>query len=567
MVELALMRSIFMLCTLGLAVLQAALSARSICRYRSKLWCAWRRLVWALSNGISEQSEEKTLLDAYILKGMNRRWVSRSRSLASGSAKALSFLGVPSVVNHFTGQPRWMSVMSDLSYLASLVLATVGDVFPSVICPDTLVQCYSLGMALLILSNIVVQDRVIFVTLAGSCFFGRILLLWAYTNVRLAVFWNMVHSSAVIFVYCEMLEPASGRSMPLGAFAGIELGMCTALIFVAVGWNDSLRTELSREIQAKLIKSESSALTSLLNMVCDVVIELDEDLRITEHASRLAALLMLGSDQSSRGIELTNYFAHDSDKEAFQTTMRSFSFLDDPVVGTMNVKMRDALGSLFEVELFFATFEGMDGKMLNVLGMREFTDFPLAPLRSDKQGEERNDGASDGSSATSSVAAESSTITPSADVTISAATDDPYIDVLAERARQRATQGLVDPTRAQQVPQIVGTRLGSSRLLLPNLQETNTRAMALSLVNAMLRWNVVVPVGSCCRFHAVVRQGHTAFKRLWRGRCKHDYKPAEEDQCQQCGLLGGEDEISHGRCVTCNLPRPVASDAPHAMSL
>ena len=48
-------------------------------------------------------------------------------------------------------------------------------------------------------------------------------------------------------------------------------------------------------------KMEESAVTMLLDMVCDVVLLLDANLQIVDHAPRFSAMLMMGSAQSVNG--------------------------------------------------------------------------------------------------------------------------------------------------------------------------------------------------------------------------------------------------------------------------
>merc|ERR1719343_665559 len=84
----------------------------------------------------------------------------------------------------------------------------------------------------------------------------------------------------------------------------------------------SLWAETRLTVQAMTAKEESTAVKQMLNLVCEVVVELNDELRVVEHEPRLAAMLTPGSTKSTEAVLLHDFMPDQSDKNSFQSRMR-----------------------------------------------------------------------------------------------------------------------------------------------------------------------------------------------------------------------------------------------------
>jgi len=147
------------------------------------------------------------------------------------------------------------------------------------------------------------------------------------------------------------------------------------VIVLSITATKSSTEKIRADLDAARLRDQTSGLSTLLDLVCDVVVTLDENLRIRDKASRFSAMVML-QGKSVEGLRLQDYMPEAEDREKLE---RSTSELqadpaEAPASRAVHVKLRDSMGNIIAVELFCVQTQTLAGKT-HFVGIREFSDF------------------------------------------------------------------------------------------------------------------------------------------------------------------------------------------------
>jgi len=284
-----------------------------------------------------------------------------------------------------------------------------------------------------------------------------------------------------------------------------------------------------------------------------VVVEIDSTLRIANLTSKFAALMMSGPDQPSKGRHLRHFMASDEDLALVEECLQSSSNVEGgvPLAGVVHAKMRDSIGNILDMEIFHASFEGLDGRPCHVAGIREFAEPTLAPLRSEVD---------EDLTCNSSPSDDPDDFNPSAGrVRLRpAAASPPREPANAKGTPPQPPRGSlqVAPGAAQEAPPSLSGTLSdrSSRgLVVPAMRQTSDKAMMIALMDAVQYWNVKMHRRSCCPLHATIKQCVRTANLMNRRACISDYTPQPGTiQCDDCGILGWEEEWNGQLCTLCS---------------
>lgn len=170
-------------------------------------------------------------------------------------------------------------------------------------------------------------------------------------------------------------------------------------------WLD-LHMELHR-LHSKVMnpKTDLSAATCLLDAMCDVVFELDVDLKLPKHSRRLASLLLCSADRSLEGVKFEKFLATEADKATFDWHMDTEIYnatctSSSPVRMAANIfqlNLRDSVANTVKMRCFHVrTCSTGRGNVRHVLGLRdkaaesqessgESSVSDVGPLRSDSR--------------------------------------------------------------------------------------------------------------------------------------------------------------------------------------
>jgi len=556
-------RSVCMILTVAAVCFHVVVAIRSAWRH------GWLRIdlgVRLISRGRSWITsafafrKEDALLETAIREEMCRRSVDRCRLVSKILSRVVCLLTLPQIMKEFSSQERLLSLGQDVAILATLVMTGLCSARPHLIRSSTLDLVYSLWMVLVMCYFGLFANSVGIAHLASSVV-TRMVYILAYSRIPLVIFWNV--SCSLVFVITFQPQEGSDDGFNVAMF---EFSLCVCYIAFGIGARRHWHHEVSKEINDKTFRDESCAVKTLLDATCDLVIEIDAELRIASGTSKFNALMMTGPDQSSKGRDLRHFMASDEDwKQVVSGLLSSPSDPQASVVmpfaGAVHAKMRDSIGNVLDMEIFHASFKGLDGRLRHVAGMREFAETRLAPLRSEPEAETGDE---------QPFAAEEVPDSPS--TTELGASQDfargvrlrPEVAVRAPRPAvamlekgtppQPQRESLQDPSSMSAAGQSASSPRSSEcsqNLLTSRFGRTSDRAMMVSVLNMVQYWNVKMSRHACCPFHAAIEECLRTVFAMKRRRCVPNFVPQGTIQCENCGVLGWEGEWDGQLCTVC----------------
>jgi len=147
----------------------------------------------------------------------------------------------------------------------------------------------------------------------------------------------------------------------------------TAVFVCADRW---LKSCVGTEVQASLDTRRGSAASTLLDVVCDAVIDLDENLTVKDDARKLSGLLMHGVGTSLNGNSFSDLVAPGRDFERFKGSIQECHHSTGeasagPPAKMLTLRLRDAMGSFFNVVLYHTCYLGVRGGVRHLIGLQE----------------------------------------------------------------------------------------------------------------------------------------------------------------------------------------------------
>jgi len=122
---------------------------------------------------------------------------------------------------------------------------------------------------------------------------------------------------------------------------------------------------------------ECSAAVALLKRTCDAVTDLDEEFRLVGCTKRFESLLRLNPEQSLAGTVIWD-LAPEADRQGIIDRVRTWGHCED-MVESLEVQLLDALSSVLHLELLLTQFEGVDGSLHCLVGVRRLHGVPADP--------------------------------------------------------------------------------------------------------------------------------------------------------------------------------------------
>ncbi|CAE7947763.1 unnamed protein product [Symbiodinium sp. KB8] len=154
-----------------------------------------------------------------------------------------------------------------------------------------------------------------------------------------------------------------------------------APVFGAVLVRQALYAIAENGVNLQTLTVERNAISSLLLGLCDAVVEVDENLKLTQDGRQLSTMLLHCrgvAAQQLAGSDLLAFF-HPDDRAHVQQSLCGSP--DDTQTRVFNARMLDGLSNHVEVELFHINMENQEGQKCYLVGMREFQDLGfVAPL-------------------------------------------------------------------------------------------------------------------------------------------------------------------------------------------
>eukprot|EP00928_Gymnodinium_smaydae_P001999 TRINITY_DN10709_c0_g1_i4.p1 TRINITY_DN10709_c0_g1~~TRINITY_DN10709_c0_g1_i4.p1 ORF type:complete len:543 (-),score=62.33 TRINITY_DN10709_c0_g1_i4:354-1982(-) len=334
----------------------------------------------------------------------------------------------------------------------------------------------------------------------------RLLISSLHLNVESVIFWNLLNLLA------RFLHALQDQSF--AQYWPYEVVSTVFVVVAAASVKQWMILQVRQEVDIAKLQIDNSASASLLDLVCDVVLELSDRFRIVRDSRTLAAFLMRMSGSSLEGMMFTEFISDELAKHDFEERMRS-STSSEGKVGTFSTTLSDNLGNHIGAEIFFVKIQ-MDVDCCHyMLGIRESRE--AASIRTIPE--------------------------PNRDTQACKKRKPLQFIGTPSNSDRSALEG-----RSAPPPSLMRRRLS-----YPHLVPTTNLARSMSLSFCMSTWNISIKGTDCCEFHAYVNASKKVLNELRRKRCQSDFPPSQTlkgMQCQKCGIIQAEDE----ECHTCGSP-------------
>eukprot|EP00927_Polykrikos_kofoidii_P004087 TRINITY_DN11624_c0_g1_i1.p1 TRINITY_DN11624_c0_g1~~TRINITY_DN11624_c0_g1_i1.p1 ORF type:complete len:528 (+),score=60.57 TRINITY_DN11624_c0_g1_i1:128-1711(+) len=206
-------------------------------------------------------------------------------------------------------------------------------------------------------------------TNTSALFCARIARVYASAvalDIRKAISWNCVFSG--IFVACAKI----GDNSNLQTHVLEEVILLVVVIGGAVAFANHATESLAQKLTLEAANVAHTAVYSLLEQICDFIVELDSDLSIKGPASKLEAALLLNPQRSLQGGKFSLLLFEEAEREEFERKLSLSSSADKDLI--LHTSMRDSVGNSVKIEVFVVTYTDICEERCYLLGLREYTD-------------------------------------------------------------------------------------------------------------------------------------------------------------------------------------------------
>eukprot|EP00443_Scrippsiella_acuminata_P018659 CAMPEP_0115281222 /NCGR_PEP_ID=MMETSP0270-20121206/59206_1 /TAXON_ID=71861 /ORGANISM="Scrippsiella trochoidea, Strain CCMP3099" /LENGTH=249 /DNA_ID=CAMNT_0002698011 /DNA_START=25 /DNA_END=774 /DNA_ORIENTATION=+ len=198
------------------------------------------------------------------------------------------------------------------------------------------------------------------------------------------------------------------------------------------------------------------------------------------------------------------------------------------------------MGNNIRVEIFYVTFEDLDLTQRAFVGVREFTDQPIADLklfdkkRSDCSG--RGCNRSRLQSLGTQPAIIPASLAPGGGAPAGSTAAAPASSGTAS-ANNNNTEESTSQLTSAALSQPSSLARGRKELMLPQAIPTNDTAKDIMLVQTLSKWNIPIAPRDCCPFHSAVKDLQKRLVNLKEVPCFPKFQLEGNAQCQTCGAL------------------------------
>ncbi|CAE7940317.1 unnamed protein product, partial [Symbiodinium sp. KB8] len=177
-------------------------------------------------------------------------------------------------------------------------------------------------------------------------------------TLSLLIFWRMWSSAAML---------QAGSKLPLLLAAMLECAISALAVVFSMVMSEIMRQRAALRCENKKISYDNSAISALLRLMSDAVIELDQDLRLTRHSAELSAMLMRDRPGASiQGVAFSD-FIHSADAARVTSDGGTCAH-------AFHTRLVDTFSNKVCVEVFTIKTENAEGQVRHLLGLRDFTD-------------------------------------------------------------------------------------------------------------------------------------------------------------------------------------------------
>eukprot|EP00429_Kryptoperidinium_foliaceum_P059519 CAMPEP_0176088388 /NCGR_PEP_ID=MMETSP0120_2-20121206/44256_1 /TAXON_ID=160619 /ORGANISM="Kryptoperidinium foliaceum, Strain CCMP 1326" /LENGTH=538 /DNA_ID=CAMNT_0017422245 /DNA_START=48 /DNA_END=1660 /DNA_ORIENTATION=- len=525
----SLAKQLFALVLVALVAMQCLSGLAQFACWCRKWLGEWRSIqdVWRELGICKGTSPDEGFTGKFVASEMARRSTRRAQFIISVSSKFACLMSFGIISNSINEEPRWMTFQQDIIHLLNFVFVWTGTCVPSLIRPRTLNLWY-VALSLEMLAFCAWSDDDMFLYACLSGYVQRLIYALLPTSVVVVAGCNGIQVVVLGSIYSARgaTHGALGRGFDVPGFLVLE--MFCSIACIAFSWllRASASAELERHAKTHSLQGENSAAQRLLALMCHVVVELDQELCLTDNVPKFSAMFTMSTRRDLRGRKLQDFLSADEERERFAALLEGASLAsDDPrascATGAMLAAMRAGGDTKVQVELFFVRYEHFDGSPRFLVGIHEVADQPISDLRHFRSAPRRPP-----------------PVPPPTMGTPSASSAEP----LAKNALAPAAATLATLQEEKEDEE--------------GMQITCEHAVDATMLMTLLSWRVHSKE-SCCYLHALLKEGRACLQRLGRGGCRRELEPNHDAQCTECGIMAHWRGETHARgsalaCQVCD---------------
>jgi len=236
--------------------------------------------------------------------------------------------------------------------------------------------------------HVLLMARLMWQALATSCVHTLVFRNHGMTACRIAVgLWNgnlplililnLLYSCANSWKYISLMKSCAYCAEEFGPLSQVWYIMDSVFVTLVVttfAYSMEIRTlkEARALVQAKLSSQSETTVNTLLMALCDSVIRLCGDFRITSGARSLEALLL----KTNGSLNTANFLdvLEDSDRVRFYEHIQGNQKMgDDSPAALLHVHARDSNGTRVSLQIFTAHFTDLNDHVGHLLGVLELS--------------------------------------------------------------------------------------------------------------------------------------------------------------------------------------------------
>jgi len=562
---------LIVVCSVCVFVAYGVVFARSLWRTNYRIDDAGVKLVAWLSESCwaCRRIQPFGEFEQFVLRRLEGQRVERAKFLLNTAGTLCVLVLVILLVRNLRDKPQPMSSCQILLLIAFAGGALLAKVVPACIEADRfgiLYSVYMLGASVWLARTRQSHDFVVFAT--AACWPVCFVFSLAY-QVRLPVVacWQLVYVAVSVYSYRKVPDQSCG-AVSIDMFASLSVIFSVVLVVGTSAAAHTSRVSASHEIRKTMLQDSSSAMSMLLDLVCDVSFELDADLRLKEDAPKFSAMVTLGSRASTKNLPFTSCMPLDDDKELFERRLREqpTGIGSGSIAGLQHLTLRDSLGNHIATEVFHVWYEYMGAESF-LIGLRESGEHSIAELKSFSKQRPRRKNRLHHLAPVSPSAAADVDSSPKGAATVKAqfpsghhhhAPGAPPADADGDPSATGITE-----VNFMSVAEIFSNRssLSDSQFAVSDERSTDTQAMSRSVLRAMKGWSLPQQRRTrCCNFHGAVEQLERVALFFQDTDCQPGFGPSGNEQCKWCRTWGspGADE-QEWLCSICRGPNLLQS--------
>eukprot|EP00930_Biecheleria_cincta_P095212 TRINITY_DN8720_c0_g1_i4.p1 TRINITY_DN8720_c0_g1~~TRINITY_DN8720_c0_g1_i4.p1 ORF type:complete len:502 (+),score=64.92 TRINITY_DN8720_c0_g1_i4:30-1508(+) len=332
-----------------------------------------RTLAESVTAFLVRQKASSSSVDRLVAQEMTTRRLELARAALRTVSWLCFFWVAVIVVNAASDKPRWMTYMQDAALLLIYGTILMLNSCPSLLSASSLEYWHIYFMLLSFSTAMPIVEgthtpRTMHLMFGAQITFGLM-------SSQLALVYSL-NILMILAVFAANYDSGADQN-----FAINSLVANAAVAFLALqGVAKWIEVDARRKIEGILHNSAHSAAKSLLSNLCDVVVELDSELRIVSGAAKLATVLLRSSHTTLSGLHFHTVMSSE-DSARFLRQVQAPSLQEENPCHIIHVNMRDAWGNPMKMELFSVEFNTLDEGPHHFVGVREFTD--SSPMRLD----------------------------------------------------------------------------------------------------------------------------------------------------------------------------------------